>query len=571
MGVQLLQLTAPPIVLVVLQRVVDFIDGGFRTRLVTWFPQFLARVHAVSDYAQAAARGGGRGGLFGIPIEQNPVEDTIVRVGFILRQPAVLAVHDGTTVDGAWKSLDRVNKFVSSPGDRLLFKAGSRFVGRLTRQGSGKKGAPIVIDRFGKGDKPRIDCQGRFPEVLMLRNQEYWEINNLELTNHGKTREANRHGIKIIAEDCGTLHHIRLRNLFLRDVNGSNVKGKGEGHGIWWIASGENVQSRFDGLFIEGCHLVRVDRNGIRGSGHWGPEDRFMNLNVVIRNNLIEDVGGDAIIPIATDGCLIEYNVARKCRQRCNDYAAGIWPWACDNTIMQFNEVSQTKGLKDGQGFDIDSHCNNTIMQFNYSYDNDGGVMLIMPRIGTAVVRYNISQNDGERIFHINRNTQDTQIYNNMFHVGAHLHVMAIMHTQDALRGVRFMNNIFYVEGKMLSCARITDERGRGDGTYDYAAITEESAHAAFHRNVFFHAPPGMIINPPNDPSAILSDPMFENPGTGRDGLASLDGYRLRGGSPCLGAGLAVEDNGGRDFWGNQLPRQGNPDIGAHQRTRSCS
>jgi hypothetical protein len=44
-----------------------------------------------------------------------------------------------------------------------------------------------------------------------------------------------------------------------------------------------------------------------------------------------------------------------------------------------------------------------------------------------------------------------------------------------------------------------------------------------------------------------------------------VDGYKLQPGSPLIGAGLPVENNGGRDYWGNKLPEGGKPSIGAHE------
>ena len=54
------------------------------------------------------------------------------------------------------------------------------------------------------------------------------------------------------------------------------------------------------------------------------------------------------------------------------------------------------------------------------------------------------------------------------------------------------------------------------------------------------------------------------NPGSGGRGLDSLDGYKLKNGSPCIDAGTFVEDCGSRDFWGAKLPRGKKPDIGAN-------
>ncbi|MHC4572472.1 MAG: hypothetical protein ACYS0C_10415, partial [Planctomycetota bacterium] len=64
--------------------------------------------------------------------------------------------NDGNSQEKAWKSLDRVNSVIFAPGDNILFKAGTNYKGQLKPQGSGKDGSPIVINKYGKGSKPRI-------------------------------------------------------------------------------------------------------------------------------------------------------------------------------------------------------------------------------------------------------------------------------------------------------------------------------------------------------------------------------------------------------------------------------
>ena len=285
----------------------------------------------------------------------------------------------GITRATAWKSLDKVNNATFSPGDKILFKAGAHFTGQLHPRGTGTETSPIIIDVYGKGEKPLISAQGRFREALLLENQDYWEVNNLQLTNTGPTREPFRYGVRVRSWDHGRMRHIQLKNLFVHDVNGSLVKkDKGEGHGIVWENGGDRVKSRFDGLLIEGCQLARTDRNGICGYTPYPSPDRTnRNLNVVIRNNLLEDIGGDGIKVWGCQGALVERNVIRGARRRCDDYAAGIWPWASDDTLFQFNEVSGVKGTKDGEAFDSDAYCKGSTYQYNYSHDNDGGFMLI--------------------------------------------------------------------------------------------------------------------------------------------------------------------------------------------------
>jgi len=45
--------------------------------------------------------------------------------------------------------------------------------------------------------------------------------------------------------------------------------------------------------------------------------------------------------------------------------------------------------------------------------------------------------------------------------------------------------------------------------------------------------------------------------------LAGLTAYKLTPDSPCIGAGIIIKDNGGRDFWGNPVPESRRPAVGA--------
>ena len=246
---------------------------------------------------------------------------------------------DGLAESRAWQTLERVNAAGLHAGDRVLFRAGSTFHGQLRVRRS------VVVDKYGEGSLPVIAADGKFHEALLIENQDNVEVSNLELTNTGATREPFRYGVRVRAWDYGVMRNIRLKGLFVHDVNGSLVKkDAGEGHGIVWENGGQKVKSRFDGLVIEGCHLARTDRNGICGYVPYPSDDRTnRSTNVVIRGNLLEDIGGDGIKVWGCKGALVEHNVLRSARQRCDDYAAGIWPWASDDTVIQFNEVSGTE------------------------------------------------------------------------------------------------------------------------------------------------------------------------------------------------------------------------------------
>jgi hypothetical protein len=476
--------------------------------------------------------------------------------------------RSGRSPAQAWKSLDKVNAMIFAQGDRILFKAGARFAGRLHPQGSGSPKSPVKIDKYGEGGRPRIDAEGKFPEALLLENQEFWEVGNLEITNTGPTRETFRFGVRVRAWDFGTMRHIHLKNLYVHDVNGSLVKkDEGEGHGIVWENGGNRVKSRFDGLLIEGCHLLRTDRNGISGYTSYssGRKDWFPSLRVVIRRNLLEDIGGDGIKPWGCDGALVEHNVVRRGRQRCDDYAAGIWPWNCDNTLIQFNEVSGMKGRKDGQAFDSDGFCANTVFQYNYSHDNDGGFMLICGRENSGtIIRYNISQNDRERLFHFYDLINDTRIYNNVFYTakGIDLHLFLWTPGRSGwATDTHVYNNIFVIEGTGRNSYGIGKKK-IDDGVWISKPGFGGTKNVVFRNNVLR----GNYQDVPEEWKSLAFDPMLVAPGSGKEGFDSLAGYKLRDGSRCIRAGVPVENSGDRDFWGNKVPAEGNPSIGAHER-----
>ncbi|MFN7994117.1 MAG: right-handed parallel beta-helix repeat-containing protein [Bryobacteraceae bacterium] len=474
---------------------------------------------------------------------------------------------DGLSAAKAWKTLDRVNTQTFLPGDRILFRCGTAYKGQLRPGGSGSTGHPIVVDTYGAGDKPLIEAEGKFHEALLLKNQEYWEVANLQLTNNGPTREPFRYGARVISWDFGTAHHIHLKNLFVHDVNGSLVKkSRGEGHGIVWENGGDKVPSRFDGLLIEKCRLVRTDRNGICGfaaypkkAGKW-----FPSLKVVIRDNLLEDIGGDAIKVWGCDRALVERNIVHGARQRCDDYAAGIWPWSSDNTVIQFNEVSGVKGMKDGEAFDSDGYCTHTTFQYNYSHDNDGGFMLICCTESVdTVVRYNISQNDRERLFHMAGPIRDIAIYNNVFYIGTGIDLHMFLWSggrNEWPDNTTVANNIFYAAGTGRNSEGM-HRKQPDDGTYVNRPGIGGSTRISFSSNLFF----GNFLDIPADWEKFTFDPLFTSPGSGADGIASVAGYKLQPQSRCPGAGVLISGNGGRDFWGKPVPEGKKPAIGAFE------
>ena len=68
--------------------------------------------------------------------------------------------RSGLSPAESWKTLEKVNATAFQPGDRIVFAAGGRWQGMLHPKGSGAKGNPIAIGRYGEGAKPFIDGAG---------------------------------------------------------------------------------------------------------------------------------------------------------------------------------------------------------------------------------------------------------------------------------------------------------------------------------------------------------------------------------------------------------------------------
>ncbi len=412
--------------------------------------------------------------------------------------------NSGISEAAPWKSLRKVNEADFRPGDRILLKSGSAWRGQLAPRCSGAEGQPIVLDRYGEGAMPRIDGAGEVEDTVRLYNVQQIEVRGLEITNHGASIEARR-GVHIFLDNFGTAKHIVVADLYIHDVNGTERR-KDNG-GIIFRTNGDKTPSRFEGLTIERNIVWRVDRSGIAAESYHAQRSHwFPSLQVVIRDNFVDDVGGDGIVPWATDGALVEHNIARACDQRSGDYNAGIWQWSTDNTLLRLNEASLTKGTRDGEGFDSDYNSRNTTFEYNYSHDNTGGFMLLCtpgrrnPRMNIgnigSVVRYNISRDDRTRLFNVSGADQVT-VENNAFYIGRRDHVQLLVSDWSGWSSdVSFRGNSFYARGVLRFGHQVARHE---NGTYGIAPGWGPAKDIVFSGNRYF----GHMIDKPTDKTGV--------------------------------------------------------------------
>lgn len=344
----------------------------------------------------------------------------------------------------AWKRMAHNELVRLQAGDRLLLKRGGVYPGVLKISGQGKPNKRILIDAYGKGNKPCLMAPKDSLYTVLVYNSDYLTIQNLDITNQGEERVAGKTGIKVSCIDYGVSHGIVLRSLNIHDIKGSLIKHSGEGSGILLQNKWKETPTAYDSLLVEDCVIRRCERNGIIWSANSNRKRWFPNRHVVVRKCLIEQVPGDGIVPTGCDGALIEYNLMRDCPDILpeKEAAAGMWPWSSDNTVIQYNEVSGHKAHWDGQAFDCDFNCKNTTIRYNYSHDNYGGFLLVCsPKIDKfnlgnmgSIVEYNLSINDGIRPYPV--------------YTGKHF--SPIIHVSGPCYNTRISRNILYNDGKAV-------------------------------------------------------------------------------------------------------------------------
>jgi hypothetical protein len=411
----------------------------------------------------------------------------------------------GLAPDQAWRTLGALLRADMKPGDTVLLAAGSVWREPLLLVHSGAAGAPITVTRGGDGPRPRIDAGDVAENAVEIRNADNVILSGLEITNSG-TVAGPRRGVFVSAVDFGVANNIVLRDLYIHDVNGTNAR-KDNG-GIVFSALGPTVPTRFEGVTIERNLLWKVDRSGIAGISDQVSVARwFPSRFVVIRDNVLEDIGGDGIVPRGTDGTLIEHNIVRRAAARAGDYTVAIWQWSTDNTLIQLNEAAFTQGLLDGQGFDSDFNSRRTTIQYNFSHDNAGGFLLVCTPVARdpaenlgntgTVARYNVSYHDHERIFQI-AGASDAVIEKNVIHAAPDEDVQMVVATwwNGWSTGITLRDNWLGTSGT----ARYGYETGRSGGRYIASPGFPPPLTLSFAGNVYA----GNHVDRPADETGML-------------------------------------------------------------------
>jgi hypothetical protein len=467
--------------------------------------------------------------------------------------------NDGRTTATAWRTLTKVNATTFVAADTLLLKSGNSWTGQLKPRGSGSAAFPIIIDKYGGTTKPLIMGGGVTGEATVyLNNQEYWEINNLEITNDAAT-SGDRRGVLIAASNFGVVDHIVLRNLDIHNVKGivgqDDAAKRTAGIGIE-TTTDASTATRFNDILIEGCVISVIENTGLYTDNLVARSDyprstAWMNrrfTNVRIQNNVIHHISKNAMIIRLFDKGVIEHNVCYETALQTTGNT--MFTASCDSTVFQYNEgyYNRSPGA-DGSMYDADLRSPRTIWQYSYSHNNAHGLFwtCTVQADSGVICRYNVSQNDQGIIFCINYPNTSVYCYNNTVYCDSSVSPIIISerNVNSGTRTYSFYNNIIYSKSPTT--------------TYDFrtSGYTRD-----INYNLFYGYHPS---TEPADPNKMTANPNLMSAGSGGIGIGSVLGYALLPGSPCLNSGKTIPGNGGLDYIGNPVPFGSGADRGAFE------
>ena len=498
-----------------------------------------------------------------------------------------------------WKTLSKISNTTLDPGDTVYFKKGDTFRGHYVVNGSGTEGNPITFKSYGSGNQPVIsgsdhdDGGGDYREAILVENEDNMIFEDLEIQNHRTTSRSNvgdlvSFGIQVISSSAGTKNNFTFRDMTFKNVYGLSWVDPGDQDAFnAFEVSGLTFKSSWAGIIndvvVEDSYFTDLQRIGIHIKNTSGKTSDKRNTNIVVRRNDFFQIGGTCVLPIRTENCLIENNIFNQPGAKTNDKMIGrgsaVWNWYSINTIVQYNQAINAKGILDSHGIHVDHSNIDTFIQYNLMQDCEGGFVEILGGNQRAVYRFNISINDGWRVNPNWTNSDhtiwlndkiggqsghpsyDSYIYNNTIVINKSGNDAFDTAIDINGQNTRIFNNIFYAVN------------GSGIGIQQ---VNYNDPNLMMTNNLFF----GNIRNnfKTIDANRIEVDPQFYD-----EDRADQYGFQIGASSQAIDAGAAyagdyahpaipvgastifanVEEYPTVDFFGHSLSGDSTPNIGA--------
>lgn len=499
---------------------------------------------------------------------------------------------DGRSPSRPWRTLDRVSAQELRPGDRVLLEGGQEFSGQLLvgPDDAGDPGRPVEIGSYGAG---RALLRAVDRSALTIHNTAGVVIGDLRVVGGPESESVD--GIAVYSDlpDGSRLASVTVENVEVSGFKNGMSIGTGVAQGFEDVVIGNSSfhDNRLAGLVTYGPDFdagdpVYANRNvtvsGVEAYDNTGDPDTAEN-------------SGSGIVLGSVDIGRVEKSTTHGngALSSAEEGPIGIWAYNSTNLVIEENlsYENRTRGA-DGGGLGLDLNVSDSVVQYNLTYGNDGAGILLFARHDNGlftrnVVRFNISVGDGRRgSFHGGLTVfgglrggdhtggiVDAKVYRNtvVMRAGARRTPAPAISVGGALHGVEFLNNDLVSAG----------------GGPSVRAVGVTTGGVAFEGNNYFGGPTqpefswegvefsGLaawrgateqeLID--DTPVGLEADPGLSKvrpTATAADQITSEPGFRLRAGSPLIGAGVPLTgiDPGPRDFYGDPLARD--PlDIGA--------
>lgn len=509
----------------------------------------------------------------------------------------------GTSVS-PWNSINAVNThgaFIA--GDTVYFNQGTSCSGMLMPSGSGTSSAPITLDSYATNSnhtRPIIQG-GTNVAALELSNQQYWTVQNLEITG-GAYRN-----VWVTGNTANTtLRGFIFNNLYVHDTANYTT-------GTWYTDAGGiilnpcNSTTTLSDIEINNVTVHHTFNQGIQ-VGHDSSHAQISSCTTPdyagsVSNVMIENVTGDANGATAI-AIYWSKNVTVQNSKLFNNGANGIhgegsWSYHCDGCIWQHNEA-YANNLGDGGGFDMDGETTNSIVQYNYVHDNQGYCASIFAVGGTGhinnsnnTIRYNVCAHndtgaaiasygyDSGEIFVSNfvdsgpgitgNQISGFAVYNNTIYAAPAVTGLPAISLQTYANVPLFTgsapvyarNNIIYSDTPLIvgtDNASMSFDYNR----YYYTGGSPQFAYnSSTNHTVNYTTFAGYQAGTGQDVHTVIGDSLENLPTYHANGISPTAGT-LQSGSNSFGAGNLISGNGGQDAFYNSVSSSVAPNIGAY-------
>ncbi|MCX4843879.1 right-handed parallel beta-helix repeat-containing protein [Streptomyces sp. NBC_00893] len=124
--------------------------------------------------------------------------------------------HPGTSADAPWCGFTPANAHTFVPGDRLLLARGAVFAEGLSVRGEGSQDAPVTVDAYGEGPRPRI-VKNSTNTGLLLNDPSYWTVRNLDIGSTTGGKGDLQYGVRAAFTSPGH-RGLVFEDLFIHDT-----------------------------------------------------------------------------------------------------------------------------------------------------------------------------------------------------------------------------------------------------------------------------------------------------------------------------------------------------------------